>query len=74
MYVVDGEATFVMGGKLVEAKRTNPTNQTGTSIEGGATRQAKKGDVILVPAGAPHFWSAVQAPITVITMHVPAAK
>jgi mannose-6-phosphate isomerase-like protein (cupin superfamily) len=74
MYVVDGEATFVMGGTLLEAKRTNPTNQTGTGIHGGVTHQARKGDMILVPMGAPHFWSAVKAPITVVTLHVPAPK
>jgi mannose-6-phosphate isomerase-like protein (cupin superfamily) len=74
MYVVDGEATFVMGGTLVGAKRSNPTNQTGTGIEGGVTHQAKKGDIILVPVGTPHFWSAVQTPITVVTLHVPAPR
>src|SRR5580698_5416240 len=34
-YVVEGTGTMVTGGKLVDEKRTNAANLSGTKIEGG---------------------------------------
>ena len=50
-YVVDGEATFVTGGRMIGGKLARPNQWLGTSIEGGETRQLKKGDFIVIPAG-----------------------
>src|SRR5256885_3282940 len=41
IYVVEGAAVLTQGGKLVDEKRSNPTNLTGTRIEGGASRDRK---------------------------------
>src|SRR5207249_6915489 len=38
-YVIEGAGTIVTGGKLVEEKRTNDTNLSGTSIQGGTSKQ-----------------------------------
>ena len=57
--IVDGEATFVTGGTMVGAKRTNPDQMVATSIEGGETFQLSKGDVITIPAKTPHWWKEV---------------
>jgi len=54
--IVDGEATFIAGGTMVGAKRTNPEQMTGTSIDGGETFHLSKGDVITIPAKTPHWW------------------
>ena len=71
-YVIDGSATMVIGGKLVNEKRTNPTNLTGTAIEGGTSRNVAKGDFIIVPENTPHWFSAINAPALVLmTFHVP---
>src|SRR6266404_1837890 len=59
-YVLDGSGTMVTGGKLVEERRTNETNLSGTSIEGGVTRKISKGDWIMVPEGVPHQIPAVE--------------
>lgn len=48
-YVIDGAGTLVTGGKLVGESRTNPTNLTGTAIEGGMSQAVAKGDFIVVP-------------------------
>jgi len=58
-YVVDGSATFVTGGKMIGGKLTRPNQWLGTSIEGGETRQLKKGDFIVIPAGIPHWFKEV---------------
>src|SRR5262245_33067188 len=60
-YVVDGAGTLVTGGKLIEERRTNAENLTGTGIEGGVSKRVAKGDWILVPAGVPHQYPAVEA-------------
>ncbi len=57
--MVEGEATFVVGGTLVGAKRTNPEQMTGTSIDGGETFHLSKGDVITIPAKTPHWWKEI---------------
>jgi mannose-6-phosphate isomerase-like protein (cupin superfamily) len=57
--IVEGEATFVTGGKLVGAKNTAPGQIRATSMEGGQTHQLRKGDVITIPARTPHWWKDV---------------
>lgn len=59
IYVLDGMATIVTGGKSVDPKTTEPNEHRGTSIEGGETRQLKKGDVLIVPKGTPHWFKQV---------------
>jgi glc operon protein GlcG len=59
IYVLDGTATFVTGGKSVDPKMVAPNEFRGTSIEGGETRELKKGDVIIVPKGTPHWFKKV---------------
>ena len=62
IYVLDGTATFVTGGSLVEGKETAPGEVRGAAIEGGETRRLKKGDVITVSSGTPHWFKEVQSP------------
>jgi mannose-6-phosphate isomerase-like protein (cupin superfamily) len=71
-YVIDGSGTLVTGGKLVEEKRTNAENLTGSRIEGGVSKKVSKGDWILVPAGVPHQYPAVEGSgLTLMSLHLP---
>ena len=71
-YVIDGAGTLVTGGKLKEEKRTNAENLTGSAIEGGVSKRVAKGDWILVPAGVPHQYPAVEAGgLTLMSLHLP---
>src|SRR6476660_1901430 len=71
-YVLDGAGTLVTGGKLKEEKRTNAENLSGTGIEGGVTKRVSKGDWILVPAGEPHQFPAVEASgLRLMSLHLP---
>jgi mannose-6-phosphate isomerase-like protein (cupin superfamily) len=54
--IVDGEAEFVTGGKMVDPKVTEPGQTRGTGIEGGVGHHLTKGDVITIPAKTPHQW------------------
>jgi len=60
-YIVDGSATFVTGGKMLEGKSTGPNEVRGSGIDGGDTHQLNKGDVIIIPAGVPHWFRDVKS-------------
>jgi mannose-6-phosphate isomerase-like protein (cupin superfamily) len=70
-YVIDGSATLMTGGKLVKESRTNAENLTGTGIEGGMSRPVAKGDFIIVPENTPHWFSAINGTIVLMSIHVP---
>ncbi len=62
VYVLDGTATLVTGGTAVNAKVIEQDELRGSSISGGETRQLAKGDVVIVPAGVPHWFKEVTNP------------
>jgi mannose-6-phosphate isomerase-like protein (cupin superfamily) len=59
LFVVEGEALYVTGGKMIGGKQTRPGEWIGTDIEGGVEHHLKKGDVIIVPANTPHWFKQV---------------
>jgi glc operon protein GlcG len=59
IYVLDGTATFVTGGTSVDPKMVAANEFRGSMIDGGETRQLKKGDVVIVPKGTPHWFKQV---------------
>jgi glc operon protein GlcG len=59
IYVLEGTATFVTGGKSVDPKMVAANEFRGSTIDGGETRQLKKGDVVIVPKGTPHWFKQV---------------
>jgi mannose-6-phosphate isomerase-like protein (cupin superfamily) len=57
--MVEGEATLVVGGTMVNARRTAPDQMRAPSAEGGTTYHMTKGDVITIPAKTPHWFKEV---------------
>ena len=57
--VVAGEATFVVGGTMVDARPTAPDQRRASSVQGGQTYHLTKGDVITIPAKTPHWFKEV---------------
>jgi mannose-6-phosphate isomerase-like protein (cupin superfamily) len=57
--IVEGEATFVVGGTMVNPKVTAPDQKRAPSSEGGQTYHLTKGDVITIPAKTPHWFKDV---------------
>jgi glc operon protein GlcG len=64
IYVQEGAATFVTGGTVVDGKNVAADEIRGSQINGGDTRHISKGDVIIVPAGTPHWFKEIPAPMT----------
>jgi quercetin dioxygenase-like cupin family protein len=69
-YITEGEATFVTGGTIVGAKQTAPGQTRGTDLKGGQTTTLKKGDVVTIPAGTPHWFKTVSPSISYLTVKV----
>jgi glc operon protein GlcG len=61
-YVLEGRATVVVGGEIVDGKQTAANEIRGSSIRGGETRDLGPGDVLTIPRGVPHWFRSVQAP------------
>jgi uncharacterized protein GlcG (DUF336 family)/mannose-6-phosphate isomerase-like protein (cupin superfamily) len=74
LYVVEGTATLVTGGQVVNAKTTGLDELRGDSISGGETRSLVKGDLVIVPKGVPHRFKDVKAPFLYYVVKVTAAK
>jgi mannose-6-phosphate isomerase-like protein (cupin superfamily) len=70
IHVIDGEATFVTGGTMVGGKSTKAGQQLGSDIKGGQTHHLTKGDVIVVPAGTPHWFKEVPNSISYYVVKV----
>ncbi|HTR39145.1 MAG TPA: hypothetical protein VMH80_24885 [Bryobacteraceae bacterium] len=70
-YVIQGSATLVTGGKLVNEKQTNAENFTGTAIEGGNAQPVAQGDFVIVPEDTPHWFSPIHGTIILMSLHVP---
>lgn len=62
VYVLDGEATIVTGGAVIEGRSTALEEVRGTSIQGGSSRRLVRGDVLVVPNGVPHWFREVKGP------------
>jgi hypothetical protein len=83
LLVLDGAGTLVTGGRLA-----NPTplrsddpdlkllgsGSRGTGILNGERRRISKGDVVIIPAGIPHGFSAIEKSITYEVVRVDAGK
>jgi glc operon protein GlcG len=63
LYVLEGSATLVTGGTLLEPKAVAPDEIRGSAIEGGEAREIGAGDVVVVPNGTPHWFRAVRPPV-----------
>ena len=65
-YVMDGSATFWVGGTAVDphpGRPDRPLQLTAKDIENPEVHELKKGDVIVIPAGTPHWFKKVNGSI-----------
>jgi len=60
----------VTGGTMVGGKVTRPGQWLGTDIQGGESHQLAKGDVIVIPAGVPHWFKAIPGTISYYVVKV----
>jgi quercetin dioxygenase-like cupin family protein len=65
-YVVDGSATLWVGGTAVDphpGRPDRPLQLTAKDIQNPEVHELKKGDVIVIPAGVPHWFKDVHGSI-----------
>jgi glc operon protein GlcG len=70
IHVLEGSAMFVTGGTVENAKPTAPGEIRGTAIRNGEERRISKGDVLIVPAGTPHWFKDVPGPLNYYVVKV----
>ena len=70
IYVLDGTATVVTGGAVLEGKQTAVDEVRGKAIQNGERRRLAKGDVMIVPNGTPHWFQEVRGPFTYYVVKV----
>jgi mannose-6-phosphate isomerase-like protein (cupin superfamily) len=68
--IMEGSATFVTGGTLVDADNSNALQIKAKGINGGDTRELVKGDVIVIPAGVPHWFKNIPTSIGFLSTKV----
>ena len=73
-YFLEGTATLVTGGTVVNGKETAPGETRGDSIQGGTEQPVAKGDVVTIARGVPHVFKNVKAPFLYYTVKVTAPK
>lgn len=58
-YIIEGSGTVVTGGTIVRGATAGSA-----TIANGVTQHVSKGDVVVVPANSPHWYSQVDGAIT----------
>ena len=53
--VIGGQATIVLGGRMIDPKETAPGEFRGSGIEGGTDYLLEPGVVLTVPRNTPHW-------------------
>ena len=80
---LDGAGTLVTGGKLanpVPLSFDDPdlklvgSGSRGDGIQNGRGRRISKGDVVIIPAGVPHGFSAIEKSITYEVVRIDSGK
>jgi glc operon protein GlcG len=73
-YVLEGSATVITGGRIVESHEQSPGEIRGSAIEGGDEHRIAKGDVMTIPNGVPHWFKQVHTPFRYYVMKSSGAK
>jgi glc operon protein GlcG len=72
LYVLEGEARLVTGGRVVDGREIARDELRGPRIEGGVPRTLSPGEVVVVPNGTPHWFESVSPPFVYYVVKVTA--
>jgi quercetin dioxygenase-like cupin family protein len=72
MHVVQGTATVVTGGRMVDAREVAPGELRAPTVEGGTPHELARGDVLAIPNGVPHQFVNVSDPFLYFVVKVEA--
>ena len=82
-FVLEGAGTIVTGGKLANPTPITSddpdlkllgTGSRGSGIQDGESRRLTAGDVVIIPAGVPHGFSAIEKSITYQVVRIDSGK
>jgi mannose-6-phosphate isomerase-like protein (cupin superfamily) len=81
-HITEGSGTLELGGTLVAGKPFGPNTGNpyigpslrGTGIQGGHSQHVAAGDVVIIPPGTPHRFTAIDGPITYMVFRVDTTK
>ena len=68
-YIIEGSGTVVTGGTIVRGATPGAA-----TIANGVTQHVSKGDVVVVPANSPHWYSQIDSEITYLEVRWVAPK
>ena len=81
-HIIEGAGTFVTGGEILDPTPSPADGNTvkvlvgpstgGTAIRGGQSRRVGPGDVIVIPPGVAHWFSAVESDMNYLVVRVDA--
>jgi mannose-6-phosphate isomerase-like protein (cupin superfamily) len=54
IFIQEGEASFIIGGTVPDAKVREPGEKRGSAVIGGRTMVVRAGDYLFIPPGIPH--------------------
>ncbi len=69
-YVLDGEATLMLGGALIEPNEISPGEWRAKTASGGTRVAIKKGDLVIVPRGTVHQRTVANKKFSMIIIKV----
>jgi uncharacterized protein GlcG (DUF336 family)/mannose-6-phosphate isomerase-like protein (cupin superfamily) len=72
MHVVQGSATVVTGGEMIDAREVGAGELRARAVEGGTTHRLDEGDVLAIPNGVPHQFVDVSDPFLYFVVKVEA--
>ena len=72
IHVVQGSATVVAGGTMVEPRQASAGEVRARAVEGGKAHELAEGDVFAIPSGVPHQFTAVSNPFLYFVVKVQA--
>jgi uncharacterized protein GlcG (DUF336 family) len=70
MYVLDGTATVVTGGEMIDRREVATGEFRAASVRGGTTHHLAQGDVLVIPQGVPHWFKDVPGPFVYYVVKV----
>ncbi|MFN0170398.1 MAG: cupin domain-containing protein [Bryobacteraceae bacterium] len=74
VHVLEGSAMLVTGGTATAPHTIAPEEIRGAAIAGGERRRIARGDVVVIPAGVPHQFLDVQAPLLYYVVKVGSSR
>jgi uncharacterized protein GlcG (DUF336 family)/mannose-6-phosphate isomerase-like protein (cupin superfamily) len=72
MHVLEGSATVVTGGTMVDAREIAPGELRASGVAGGTSHEVEEGDVLAIPNGVPHQFVEVSDPFLYFVVKVEA--